>query len=554
MVKLKSNKILFGNSRILAAFWLLAFASNNVSANHPAAAHYYPQQLVDHLSSDKNQARWSQRYYTSSAHFAGPGSPIFLILGGEGTIAPGGGLNYPFVSDHLAAAFGAFVIHPEHRFYGFSQPLLATATTTTTTSSSSPEGRDGSTTSLRKRALHTTNNSSSSSHAIDPRVQLFTSEQALLDAVRLVQHVAYDQLHCSPNKTLADYYCPIITVGGSYPGFLSAMARLRFPDVIDMAYAASAPMGFYSQQVHPGDYYNHITQVAEKTLPGCSKAVQDTLEAVHKEHHYYDSDLSRSSYIPALEVGICPGTLPNYATKSTKTFFKELFMMVGYSFANDNMANYPPSPQTRLYKSCEMFLDTNKTASDRLKTFLVARLGGPSSECFSMTHQLPTGPNATITGGDWSGDGTGADGESWDFQTCTLLVEKIGFSKDSMFPARNWTLEWMTDHCQSRFGVTPRPTELVDKWKFNDLVKMNASRILFTNGLNDGWSVGAVKTNLSESLLALNFENGAHHSDLNPVGPMDNDTDDIRQGYKDIQNILSKWLKEVKDEATQQLQ
>lgn len=29
-------------------------------------------------------------------------------------------------------------------------------------------------------------------------------------------------------------YCPVVTVGGSYPGFLSAMMRLRYPAVVDM--------------------------------------------------------------------------------------------------------------------------------------------------------------------------------------------------------------------------------------------------------------------------------------------------------------------------------
>ena len=104
----------------------------------------------------------------------------------------------------------------------------------------------------------------------------------------------------------------------------------------------------------------------------------------------------------------------------------------------------------------------------------------------------------------------------------------------------------MGKHCQDRFGVTPRPLELVGKWKFNDLVGVGASRILFTNGLNDGWSVGAVKQNLSESLLVVNFENGAHHSDLNVRGDSSTDTKDIKEGHIVIQNILSTWLDELR--------
>jgi hypothetical protein len=64
--------------------------------------------------------------------------------------------------------------------------------------------------------------------------------------------------------------------------------------------------------------------------------------------------------------------------------------------------------------------------------------------------------------------------------------------------------------------------------------------------LQDGWSVGAVKTNLSDSLLALNFPNGAHHSDLSHLGPNPDDTDDIKAGYNSIAHILGKWLDEVK--------
>ena len=132
-----------------------------------------------------------------------------------------------------------------------------------------------------------------------------------------------------------------------------------------------------------------------------------------------------------------------------------------------------------------------------------------------------------------------------DWQTCTLLVEAIGLSKKSMFPPRDWSLSWLEKHCHERFRVKPQPWELVHRWKFDQLVENNVTRILFTNGLKDGWSVGAIQQNLSESLLALNFPNGAHHSDLSGRGPSEDDTDDIQQGFRDIITILGDWLNEV---------
>jgi len=175
---------------------------------------------------------------------------------------------------------------------------------------------------------------------------------------------------------------------------------------------------------------------------------------------------------------------------------------------------------------------------------------GDSHCFFNMSSQLPSGENATITGGDWSGVGTGHNGEIWDLQTCTFLVERIGFSPRSMFPNRPWTMDWLRSHCAARFGVEPKPFEYRKRWRFDDLVKgANATRILFTNGLNDGWSVGGIKEDLSDSILALNLETGAHHSDLSHQGPTEADTKEVKKAFRKISKILDNWLDEVKRES-----
>jgi Serine carboxypeptidase S28 len=56
-------------------------------------------------------------------------------------------------------------------------------------------------------------------------------------------------------------YCPVITFGGSYPGFLSTMMRFRFPDIVDIGYAASAPLQLYSQVVDSNAYYDKACNV-----------------------------------------------------------------------------------------------------------------------------------------------------------------------------------------------------------------------------------------------------------------------------------------------------
>ena len=125
--------------------------------------------------------------------------------------------------------------------------------------------------------------------------------------------------------------------------------------------------------------------------------------------------------------------------------------------------------------------------------------------------------------------GTGQDGSSWDFETCTYLVEAIGMNNvTDMFLPRVWSLEWLTAHCQLRFGVTPQPRALPELWGFDEESLPNiTSRIVFTNGLQDGWSAGGIQRNLSDTLLAYNAPYGAHHSDLNHLWPSDLDSPDI---------------------------
>lgn len=499
-----------------------------VHAGVPVPSQFYTQQSLDHTSTDSLLAQhsngtWTQRYYTYPEYFAGPGSPIFVIFGGEGAIEPTTGIMYPFVAQHLARAFGAMVLQPEHRFYGASQPM--DPATIHQWRAAQPEEPD-------------------------PRAHWLSYEQALGDAVQLLNYLRGgddNSWGCSTDRH-SDDYCPVIAVGGSYPGFLAAMARIAHPNVFDMAYAASAPMKFYAQQLsrsaRQSAYYDHIAAVAERAVPGCRAAVQSTLRQVQ---HLFDNNDNNT--VDPSDVGVCPGTVPDYSGSLSSTFLDELHMMIGYTFANMNMAYYPPSNRTALHRACVTFLDDSLSAVERVRTVLVRELAQSPSTCFDMAAQRPGGPHATISAGDWSGVGTGQSGESWDFQTCTYCVESIGFNATSsgMFLDRPWSLDWLTRHCQSRFAVTPDPYQINRRWGIDNLLdKANASYILFTNGLNDGWSVSGIRDDLSETVLALNFPNGAHHSDLSGVGPTDHDTIDIQTGFLQVRTILAAWLAEIR--------
>jgi len=503
--RFNTMKLCFASSALF-----FAFSSSGVGAV-PTDPSYF-EQIVDH-NNDNSEATYKQRFYEKGDYWSGPGAPIFLVMGGEGAIPPETGLFYPYVNDVLAEEFGGYVLEPEHRFYGDSQPTGV-----------APPGVSN-----------------------EDLKNLMTPLQALADAKRLVK-AKQKELGCTERGT--PNYCPVFVIGGSYPGFLSFSMRLLHGDVIDASYAASAPIRFYAQQIDQYDYYELITKSAERSLAGCAANVRDALADVSQKI------LSSPSVDDiASKIGVCPGPkIPEYSASSVSNFQEEIMMVIGYTFANYNMGNYPPDDTTDLYKTCLMFGD-ELSAAEKVKTLLLNLTGDEdAAECFDMNSQLPAGPNATITSGDWSGVGTGGDGSMWDFQTCSMLVETIGFSGSrDMFPPREWTMDWLTQHCGDRFDVEPKPLEYAREWGFDDIMQnTNVTRVLFTNGLNDGWAVGSILESLDEGerqLIAMNFPNGAHHSDLSHETPGPNDTEDIQQGHKDVIELFHKWLADIKAEG-----
>jgi len=469
---------------------------------------YYKQQFVDHIYVDtehtKKQKTYSQRYYKKSKHFKGPGHPILVVLGGEDALdLP---MLYPFVHEGLAKEFGAFVLSPEHRFYGKSQPV------------------------------HNPSN--------DDLVKYLTPDQALLDVINLLQYVR-EELGCSTDRSSPDY-CPVISFGGSYPGFLSSMLRFRFPDHVDISYAASAPLELYSQKVNSDAYYDKVTEVTEKFMPGCAEAARSTLTAAVAE---LNSDPDLSVKHAAESIGICSKTLPKYM-KDVATLASEVIVyLVPAIFADYNMAYYPPrNPQAGLTKACNIFQDESLKPLEAMTEFYKLRAEVEYKEkkpkCFDLQLELPTGPHARIMGADWSGSGGGYTGEIWEFQCCKDLVIRSGYSEESMFIPRHWEYHWHVEHCNERFpGVPVDPFRMLREWKFDDLSE--TSRILFTNGLNDGWSTSSILETDNPNLAVINFPNGAHHSELSGVYPNPVDTDDVKAGYDTITTVLSQWLEEI---------
>ncbi|GAU48023.1 hypothetical protein TSUD_183410, partial [Trifolium subterraneum] len=113
-------------------------------------------------------------------------------------------------------------------------------------------------------------------------------------------------------------------------------------------------------------------------------------------------------------------------------------------------------------------------------------------------------------------DPHGLDG--WNWQACTEMVMPMSCSKESsMFPPYEYNYSSFEEDCLKNFGVKPRPKWITTEFGGHNIhatLKNFGSNIIFSNGLLDPWSGGSVLQNISESIVSLVTEEGAHHIDL----------------------------------------
>uniref|UniRef100_A0A8C8U9J4 Lysosomal Pro-X carboxypeptidase n=1 Tax=Peromyscus maniculatus bairdii TaxID=230844 RepID=A0A8C8U9J4_PERMB len=103
----------------------------------------------------------------------------------------------------------------------------------------------------------------------------------------------------------------------------------------------------------------------------------------------------------------------------------------------------------------------------------------------------------------------------WGYQTCTeIILPFCTNGVDDMFEARSWDLDKYSDDCYKQWGVRPRPSWVTTLYGGKDI--RSHSNIIFSNGDLDPWSGGGVTEDLSDTLVAVNIPDGAHHLDLRP--------------------------------------
>ncbi|CAN0917702.1 Lysosomal Pro-X carboxypeptidase [Linum grandiflorum] len=317
-----------------------------------------------------------------------------------------------------------------------------------------------------------------------------TAEQALADFAVLITDL---------KRNLSAENCPVVLFGGSYGGMLAAWMRLKYPHLTVGALASSAPILQFENIVPLDTFYNIVSNDFKRESAGCFDTIKKSWGEIEAEGRK-DNGLS----LLTKTFNFCrTGDLVNWLESAYS-----YLAMVDYPYPSSFMMPLPGHPIREVCRK----IDGSPDGSSILE-----RIFAGVSIYYNYT--------GTVSCFELDDDPHGLDG--WNWQACTEMVMPMSCDKEtSMFPPYEFSYSDFREDCWSSFKVLPRPRWVTTEFGGHDIrtaLETFGSNMIFSNGLLDPWSGGSVLQNISETIVALVTEEGAHHIDLRPSTPEDPD-------------------------------
>lgn len=380
----------------------------------------YSQQKLDHFD-PTNQQVFSQRYWLINDFFRDPKGPVIISWCGEYECPPiiPGRLFF----SQMAYELGALVIIPEMRYYGLSQPF--------------PGNEPQSTANLR----------------------FLSSKQHIEDVAQLALEV---QRQINANYSLpADYRSQFLSMGGSYPGALSAWFRLKHPEIVVGSLASSGVINAFVNMPQFDE------QLQTDAGPACANALANVTKTIER-------------LLPQGQIKAQFG--PDAAALSDDDFLW---------FIADTGA------ESAQYGHRDLLCSSVGNANDPLPgfinytvSFFVNTLGNDPS---GYNSDLLALPNA-------------GDGRSWTYQVCS----EFGWLNTAPLPpafsirSQRVNLEYFLGLCKKLFPGTPLPPAWPDVNATNAYyggANFGGSNVYFSNGGGDPWKWASLTPNTTQPSL-----------------------------------------------------
>ena len=242
-------------------------------------------------------SRWQQRF-TEISEFYKPGGPLLFLVGPETPLLPS--TLFCSVLPIWARELGAYVVAPEHRFFGESIPTQNSFASLTI--ENALEDYAAIIRYFRKRDV------------LEQR-RRGGDHDANVIGENTLKTTSDDDEQVAAGAAEADA-ARVVVVGGSYGGFLAAMLRLKYPGIVEGAVASAAPIflwdgGGMSNEALAPRWFDRLGQILKQKDPECSAQIQNTFKLLLRK---LDSDENTDRAELAATLNLCqvPRQQSNY--------------------------------------------------------------------------------------------------------------------------------------------------------------------------------------------------------------------------------------------------
>jgi hypothetical protein len=418
---------------------------------------WFDSQLIDHFNPQDSRL-YSQRYWVVSDYYK-QGGPVFLYICGEYTCP---GVNqerlYPV---QLAQKYNALFVVLEHRFYGLSQPF---------------------------GDLKTAN------------LAYLTVDQALEDLAYFIQWFKVQGGYgLTDNKW--------ITIGGSYPGAMSAWFRYKYPHLTVGAWASSAVVDAI---LDFPDFDHQIFVSTNRSSPQCPQIIQNLTA-------YYESQLYDAS--PDVQKAF----QAKFGDNALKLSREELLWFIADMFV-----------ETVQYGS-RRSMCANLTSYSNWDQLLAASID------FINTGD-PRGYGSYFLKNDTFDPATMDLGRQWMWQVCSEFgwLQTPATNSQYSMRSKRINLDFYKQYCHDIFGIPIWPKPNLVNLELGGL-NLQATNLVMFNGAEDPWQ-WASKLNSTSTIQSVYIDcaDCAHCVEL--YTPKADDAQVLKDARITIDVNIAKWL------------
>eukprot|EP00128_Syssomonas_multiformis_P005112 Colp12_sorted_trinity150504_noHs@25149 len=361
-------------------------------------------------------------------------------------------------------------------------------------------------------------------------LETLTLDNILTDYVKVIRH--YTQ---GPEAQYANR--KVITFGGSYGGFLSAMLRASFPADVHSAVASAAPVFFTGSGISDGTWYDTVATIYSSFDGECASKMRSSFAALallfeNKEHQRIVEELN-----------LCAS--PNTLRKG------DIMLLAMHAAQVATQFNYPMSGVTKvpfaINATCLGFKQSSAGSLAPLRNLLDISYNKTKTplKCFGPASAEATKFISVALASARGKERNARDlsfEKSWDYITCTFFNFPIAGgaqAQDFFSYAPPFNLALVKKYCEAKFwkgmSTYTQPPATLSTFE-------KASRILFSNMFFDPVKAFSVQKSLSETVKLLVIPNAAHTEDV--VAHNTDEHNSIIVARDVEKNILLDWLQQ----------